>query len=140
MIGRSPPTVPHSTRRQLILFVAIGGLNTVLYFGLYNALRLVLYPYAANTLAVTGSILFSFWANRRFTFQFAGAERGVRQLVLFATIFLVTLAVSSAALAILFAMVDDPSRLQENAFLIGSSAALTVIRFELMRRWVFVAG
>lgn len=137
MVDSTPPTALHSTRRQLVLFIAIGGINTLFYLGVFNGLRLTLDAYAANALAVTMSILFSFWANRRFTFQFSGAERGSRQLALFALIFLVTLGVSSGALAILFAVVDDPSVLQENIFLVGSSGALVLVRFELIRRWVF---
>jgi len=137
-MAEDPPTRQmHTPRRRLSLFIAVGATNTVFYFLVYNAMRAILHPYGANTLAVTASILFSFWANRRFTFQFAGSERGARQLLLYATIFLMTLAVSSGALAILFEIVDDPTRLQENLILIGSSGALVLLRYELMRRWVF---
>lgn len=138
MTSDRPVATPHSGRRQLVLFVSIGAVNTLFYFAMYNGLRLAVHPYVANALAVTASILFSFWANRRFTFQFAGAERGVRrQLGMFSTIFLITLGVSSGALAALFSAVEEPTVLQENLILIGASGSLVLIRFVLMRRWVF---
>ena len=48
---------PHSGRRQLVLFVTIGAVNTLFYFAVYNVLRLALHPYTANALAVTESPL-----------------------------------------------------------------------------------
>lgn len=134
-----PGVVLYGLRRRAAVYAVVGALNTVLYFALYNSLRVVLEPLAANSVAVAASITFSFWANRRFTFQQAGRERVMRQFVEFAVMFGATLLVSNAALLAVFALRPDPGRLEENAALILSSAALVVARFWVMHTWIFRA-
>ena len=122
-----------------MLFIVIGVLNTALFFLVYNVLRAVLSPFQANAVAVTVGALASFWANRRFTFRVIGNEGVARQLLEFAAVFGVTLALSSGALDILYQIDPRPTRLAENVALgLGSVASVTA-RFLLLRFWVFAS-
>jgi putative flippase GtrA len=131
------PTNPSTILRQALTFALVGLANTIWYFLVFNVLRLALPPYSANALAVSASITFSFWANRRFTFRLAGAKGVGRQFALYAGVFILTLVVSSGSLAILFASAAEVTRLAENVALIASSAILVSVRFVIVRRWVF---
>lgn len=123
--------------RQFAWYAAIGMVGTGLYFGLYNLARLRLEPFAANAAAVGLSMGFSFVANRRFTFKRRGRERWIRQAAEFTVVFLTTLAISSAALVVLFSWRSAPAQLEENLALAASTGAVFLIRFALLRAWVF---
>lgn len=129
--------MPLRPSRQLVLFVAIGAINTILYFIMYNLLRLLFGPLVSNSVAVAISIAFSFFANRSITFRGSPERPLVGQLVEFSLLFLLTLAVSSAALAVLLASTEDPGRLAENVVLIVVSGSLVILRYRLMSRFVF---
>jgi putative flippase GtrA len=121
-------------KRRAITYVAVGVINTTGYFLVYNILRTVFGPFTANTLSVAASITFSFWANRRFTFERRGRERVARQFTAFSLMFVMTLLLSNVALFVLFRVHPDPALWLENVALIGSSAMLLGVRYLLMRR------
>jgi putative flippase GtrA len=121
-------------KRRAITYLAVGVINTTGYFLVYNVLRTFLPPFTANTLSVAASITFSFWANRRFTFERRGRERVARQFTAFSLMFVITLLLSNAALFILFQVHPDPALWLENVALVGSSAMLLGVRYLLMRR------
>lgn len=123
--------------RQLAWFMGIGVMGTAVYFGLYNLLRLGLAPFMANAGAVALSMGISFFANRRLTFGRTGRRGWARQAVEFTVVFGVTLAISSGGLAVLFAWRPAPGQVEENLALLASSGALFVVRFWLLRVWVF---
>lgn len=134
--GSAVPATARGLRGQFAAFVAIGAVTTAAYFLAYNLLREVLPPLTANSLSVVGSIWLSFIANKRFTFG-PGAGATTRQLALFLVIFGVTLAASNAGLAVLPVIVDDPGRLAENAVLLAANGLLVIVRFWLVRTYVF---
>jgi putative flippase GtrA len=76
-------------------------------------------------------------ANRRFTFGVRGRQRTVRHHLEGGVAFLVGLAVSSAGLAIVHAMAPGAPRIAEVAALFGFNLFAAVIRFVLLRAWVF---
>ena len=117
--------------------MGIGLIGTAVYFGLYNILRLWMLPFAANAAAVALSMGLSFVANRRLTFGRTGRRGWVRQAWEFTVVFGLTLAISSAGLALLFAWRPAPGQLEENFALLVSSGALFLVRFWLLRVWVF---
>jgi putative flippase GtrA len=121
-------------KRRAITYLAVGMINTTGYFLVYNILRTFFPPFTANTLSVAASITFSFWANRRFTFERRGRERVGCQFAAFSLMFMMTLLLSNAALFVLFRIQPDPARWLENVALIGSSAMLLGVRYLLMRR------
>lgn len=117
--------------------MGIGIVGTAVYFGLYNLLRVWLQPFSANAGAVILSMGLSFFANRRFTFGRTGRRGWGRQAVEFTVVFGVTLGISTAGLAVLFAWRPAPGQLEENLALVVASGALFIVRFWLLRVWVF---
>jgi putative flippase GtrA len=61
----------------------------------------------------------------------------VRQHALGALVYLLTLGLTSAALAVLQGLDARPPRALELAVLVGASAAATITRFVALRSWVF---
>jgi putative flippase GtrA len=123
--------------RQLMAFALVGAGATVAFLVLYNALRLGLEPFSANAGAVAGSLVVNFAANRRFTFGWLGWRRWLRQLFEFSAVLAVTLGASSAGLAALFRVHPNPGIVEENIAVIVASGLLFVVRFWLLRIWVF---
>jgi putative flippase GtrA len=76
-------------------------------------------------------------ANRLLTFGVRGRENLLRQHALGALVFLLTLGLTSGAIAVLEALDPNPSRLLEAAVLIVASACATISRFIGLRSWVF---
>jgi putative flippase GtrA len=55
---------------QKLRFVAIGGINTIIDFGILFSLKALGLPtIPANVLSTTAAFCFSFFANKKFTFQ-----------------------------------------------------------------------
>lgn len=134
---RMHPDARSALLRRLVAYVAVGAVGTVVYLGVYNGLRSVLAPLVANAVATLVALCISFWGNRRLAFGVAGIQGLARDFVLFSVVFFGTLAVSSLALVGLFALVEAPGRLAENAALLLATAITFVLRYVLLRRWVF---
>lgn len=75
----------HETKLR---FGLIGGLNTLLDFGLLFAFSSLLgMPRGfANILSTSVAFVFSFFANKKFTFQSSSKENIVREMVLFTVV------------------------------------------------------
>ena len=123
--------------RQLFSFVVVGGVATLTFFVVYNGMRFVASPFASNAVAIVASSLLNFSMNRRLTFGWHGWRRWLRQLFEFSLVLAVTLGASSAGLAALFAVHPDPGIVEENIAVIGASGLLFMVRFWLLRIWVF---
>jgi len=76
-------------------------------------------------------------ANRRLTFGVRGRTGLVRQHLAGFLVFLLTLGLTSGALAVLHGLVADPPRALELVVLIAASAVATVTRYVALRSWVF---
>ena len=141
-LGRSAiepttPGVPTGMTKQIVRFAAIGVVSTVAYLVLFVALHTMLGAQLANFLALAITAVANTSANRRFTFgvrERAGAGR--HQLQGFG-IFLLGLAITSGSLLVLHDTAPDASRLLEVSVLVAANLAATVIRFLLLRGWVF---
>lgn len=123
--------------RQAAWFTVIGVAATVGYLLLYLALREVLSPQPANYAAWGITAIVDTAANRRFTFDATCRVSQARAQVQGLLIFVLSLVFTSIALAVLDALVTDPGRPLEIAALIGANLAAGLLRFELLRRWVF---
>jgi putative flippase GtrA len=75
--------------------------------------------------------------NRRLTFGVRGRHRLIRQHAVGFLVFLLTLGLTSGALAVLHGLVAAPPRALELAVLIAASTAATVSRYIALRSWVF---
>jgi len=141
-LGRAPielpgvPGVPASLARQAIRFAGIGALSTVAYLMLFVLSRDALGAQVANFAALLVTAVANTAANRRFTFgvRGRGATRHQAQgLVVFA----LGLAVTSGALFVLTTVSAHPGRGLELTVLIAANLVATLLRFVLLRGWVF---
>jgi putative flippase GtrA len=123
--------------RQAVWFTAIGGALTLAYLVLYLALRDVLGPQPANYLAWALTAIADTAANRRLTFSVADRVGQARAQLEGLLVFALGLALTSAAVAVLETFVGSPGRVLELGVLGGANVAAGVLRFELLRRWVF---
>jgi putative flippase GtrA len=124
-------------RRQAGWFTVIGVAATGTYLLLYLALRQLLSPQPANYLAWAITAILDTAANRRWTFDATCRVSQVRAQIEGLLIFVVSLVSTSLALAVLDAWVTDPGRPLETAALVGANLVAGLLRFELLRRWVF---
>ncbi|MGP3951384.1 glycosyltransferase [Streptomyces sp. 7N604] len=130
--------VPQGLARQLLGFCAVGALSTLVYLALYSLLRLGTGPQAANALALLLSAIGNTAANRRFTFGVRGRERVVRHQAQGLLVFAIGLALTSGSLAALHLVGGgSPSHGAELSVLVAANLAATVLRFLLLRAWVF---
>ena len=124
-------------RRQLPRFAAIGVVSTVAYLALFWVLRSVTGAMAANAVALLVTAVANTATNRRFTFGVTGRHRRLRQHLEGLVVFGLGLAMTTGALALLERTTPDPGRAAELAALVAPNAAATLLRFVLLRSWVF---
>jgi len=134
--GRQAQTPP-ALRWQLSSFAVIGVVSTLAYLALYLILRQLGPAVLANGVALFATAIANTAANRRFTFGVAGSRDAFRHQVEGGVAFLIGLVLSTATLAVVHATAPGASRLVELAALVGANALSTVVRFLLMRVWVF---
>ena len=103
-------------------------------------LRAPLGAAGANALALALTAVGNTAANRRLTFGVRGRAGLLRQHALGAVVFVLTLGLTSGALAVLHGIDATPARPLELAVLIAASAAATVTRYVALRTWVFAGA
>jgi putative flippase GtrA len=126
-------------RRQLGQFTAIGIVSTLAYLLLYLALRDQLGTFSANAIALAVTAVANTAANRRITFGVTEHRGQLRHQLQGLGVFALALAVTSGALALLHSARSQPSRWLEIAVLLLANLAASVLRFSLLRHWVFRA-
>ncbi|HEY1597066.1 MAG TPA: glycosyltransferase family 39 protein, partial [Thermoleophilaceae bacterium] len=137
MATSSIRSVRISRSNELWSFMVIGALCTAAYAILYTLLRHGgLTPGAANALSLAATMGANFAANRRFTFN-ATAEPLGRQLASYAVAYLIGLAVSSVALALLEHVLGHPQGALDTVAGVTAGLGATAVRYVLMRGWVF---
>jgi putative flippase GtrA len=126
--------------RQALWFVAIGGVATAVYVGLYLGLRPVLGPQPANDVAWLLTAVLDTAANRAVTFTAAERVGQVRAQVEGMLVFGVGLALTSGTLAVLDVVVAAPGPRTELGALAVANLVAGVVRFAVLRLWVFAPG
>jgi len=126
-------------RSQFVRFGAIGAVSTLAYLLLYLVLRQGIGPQQANALALLVTAIANTAANRRLTFGVRGPDGALRHHLQGLGVFAAALAVTSVSLAALHALVPSPSRVTELSVLVLANLAATLLRFVLLRGWVFRA-
>ncbi|MGW3347524.1 glycosyltransferase [Nonomuraea rubra] len=126
--------LPKGMARQLPRFAIVGVVSTLAYLVLYSLLRQVVPPLAANAVALLVTAVANTAANRRFTFGVKGPGGAVRHQFEGLIAFLVGLALTSGSLSLLPAGVSHGVEL---IAVIVANAAATLVRFLLLRAWVF---
>ena len=118
-------------------FMGVGVVSTLAYALLYLLLRGPVGPAWANGLALALTAVGNTAANRRLTFGVRGRRDLVRHHVRGAVVFVLTLALTSGALAVLHGLDASPPRAVELAVLVAASLVATVTRYVALRTWVF---
>jgi putative flippase GtrA len=118
-------------------FAAIGAVSTLAYAALYLTLRPSLGPGAANAVALAVTAVANTQANRRLTFGVRGRRGLVRQQALGAVVYVLTLGLTTGALAVLRGLDARPAAGLELAVLVAASICATVTRYAALRSWVF---
>ena len=135
--GVPPATLPSGMARQLPSFAAIGVASTLGYLALYWLLRTWTGPLAANAAALLVSAVANTAANRRWTFGVRDGRARLRHHLEGLAVFGLGLALTSGALWLLDLVAGDAGRAVEMAALLAANAAATLLRFILLRSWVF---
>ncbi|MEV0127605.1 bifunctional glycosyltransferase family 2/GtrA family protein [Dactylosporangium sp. NPDC050688] len=138
--GREPLVaagVPAAMPSQLLRFAAVGVLSTVAYLLIFALLRPAAGAQAANFTALLVTAVGNTALNRRLTFAVRGAAHAGRHQAQGLLLFAFGLAPTSGSLALLGAVAPAHPHLLELAVLVAANLAATVLRFVLMRVWVF---
>jgi putative flippase GtrA len=135
--ARPAPAEPVSSLSQVLRFGAIGIASTAAYLVLFVLLHGLLGAQGANLAALLITAVANTAANRRFTFGVRGSANAGRHQLQGLVVFAITLAITSASLDALHVLVATPTKAVEVAMLVAANFAATLIRFVLLRAWVF---
>jgi putative flippase GtrA/glycosyltransferase involved in cell wall biosynthesis len=133
-LGRDAP--PAGLSRQLVRFAAVGVVSTLAYLVLFSLLRDGLGAQGANFAALGVTAVGNTAANRRYTFGVRGRAGVARHQFEGLIVFCLGLALTSGSLAVLHGL-TSPGRGLELVVLVAANLAATVLRFLLLRGWVF---
>ena len=133
----APAGVPAALLGQAVRFAGVGALSTLAYLLLYLLARPALGAQWANATALLLTAVANTAANRRFTFAVSGAQDAGRHQLQGLVVFGLGLGLTSGSLAALHALAAEPPRLVEVGALVGANLLATVLRFVLLRAWVF---
>ncbi len=141
-LGRAPlepatPGVPVGLTGQLVRFGAVGVLSTLAYMLLFILLRNPLGAQGANALTLLITAIANTALNRRFTFGVVGKQGVTRQQLQGLIVFGLALVLTSGTLAVAHSLHSSPPAAVELVLLVAANAAATLLRFLLLRRWVF---
>ena len=132
---------PHGLLRQALRFAAVGVASTLAYVVLYLLMRNGgVGAQAANAVALVVTAVANTAANRRLTFGVRGRRDWMRHQMQGFFVFVVGLVLTSGSLVALHAATATPPRAVEVAVLVVANAAATLVRFVLLRGWVFAAA
>ncbi|WP_369194096.1 glycosyltransferase [Streptomyces djakartensis] len=129
--------LPAGLARQAVRFAAVGLASTLCHLLLYTALRPAAGAQTANALALLASAIANTAANRRLTFGVRGRGGALRHHLKGLVAFVVGLALTSGSLAVLHRVAPGSGHRAELVTLIAANLAATLLRFLLLRAWVF---
>ncbi|HEV2885934.1 MAG TPA: bifunctional glycosyltransferase family 2/GtrA family protein [Jatrophihabitans sp.] len=141
--GRQPLAIPGTPGvapgllRQLVRFGAVGVVSTLAYLLLFWFGRGPLGAQLANLVALLVTAVANTAVNRRFTFGITGPADAGRHQLQGLVVFGLGLALTSGALGLLHAVNPAPHPGLEVSVLVLANLAATVLRFVLLRGWVF---
>ncbi len=118
---------------QLVVFACVGGLFNLVYAGLYLVLRQVSDTQPANAAALVLSTRAGSGGHRRVSVGVRDPAHTVRHQVLGLALLGFSLAVTAGSLALLEALVDEPSQTAEVAVLVAANLGCGLVRFMAFR-------
>jgi putative flippase GtrA len=112
---------------QKVRFVAVGGVNTLIDFGLLFGLKALGLPaISANVISTTTAFCFSFFANKKYTFKTAGTDIK-REIVLFIIITLFGLWVLQTLVIAFVTSILTQTHLQDGIILLIAKLFATAV-------------
>lgn len=138
-LGRQPFDQPRTPSffGQVVRFGAVGVVSTIAYALLYLAFQSVMPGQVANFVALLLTAIANTAANRRFTFGVRGRAGVVTHQFQGLVVFGLAWAVTSGSLLVLHGIVPDASAHLDLAVLTAANLFATLLRFALLRLWVF---
>jgi glycosyltransferase involved in cell wall biosynthesis/putative flippase GtrA len=136
-LGTNRVTPSRGMVHQLAVFGAIGAVSTLAYLLIFSALSAPLGSQAANFLALSITAVGNTAANRRFTFGIRGKADRARHHGEGLIVFGMALLITSGSLASVHTLVNPAPHWLELGVLVAANLAATVLRFILLRTWVF---
>jgi putative flippase GtrA len=134
-VDEQPPPV-RRLREQFAFYVLAGTLATAAHAGLFLLFRGLLGAYPANVLAIVIAATANVEFHRHVTFR--GKESNpFRRLVAIGLTVLYDATYSTGGLLLLQVFVPDPSATQQAATIVAAAAIGGLVRFMLLRSWVF---
>ena len=127
----------HGFGGQVFRLAAVGIVSTLAYTVLYILLRQAVAAQAANAVALLVTAIANTAANRRLTFAIRGGAHTVRHQAQGLAVFGLALALTASALALLHLVSARPGQAVELVVLVSANLLATVLRFVLLRSWVF---
>jgi putative flippase GtrA len=122
---------------QLAKFAVVGAGSTVVHLGLFAALHQAVGAQPANLTALVLATLGNTAINRRWTFGVTDSARRTRQHVQALLVFALAWALSAFALWVVPHVWPLPSTGLKTLAVAASMALSTLVRFVLMRTWIF---
>jgi putative flippase GtrA len=138
-LGRRP-IVPQSRPSffgQVIRFGVVGGMSTMAFALLFLLFQGPLGAQQANFFALLLTAVGNTAANRRFTFGINGPEKLFTQQFQGLVVFALAWSITSSSLLVLHAVTPDSPSTMELVTLTGANIIATLMRFVLLRIWVF---
>ncbi|GAA0956652.1 bifunctional glycosyltransferase family 2/GtrA family protein [Frigoribacterium faeni] len=138
-IGRRPfdPPAPPTFFSQVVRFGVVGVASTAAYALLYLVMLHLMPPQAANFVALLVTAVFNTAANRRFTFGVRGSSGVARHQLQGLMVFGLAWLLTSGSLVVLHTAAPSAGAHAELAVLTAANLVATVLRFALLRVWVF---
>ncbi|MCT9931154.1 bifunctional glycosyltransferase family 2/GtrA family protein [Planotetraspora sp. A-T 1434] len=127
--------LPAGMARQLPVFAAVGVVSTITYLALFWVFAEFMPSVTANAITLLVTALGNTAANRRFTFGVTGRAGALRDHLGGLIVFFIGLALTTSGLALL---PDDTSRTAELIVVVLANGLATLLRFVLLRAWVFI--
>jgi putative flippase GtrA len=128
---------PAGTGGELVSFVSVGVVCTLLYLVAFVLLQGAVGPFWANAVGLTVTMVINTAAHRRFTFGRRGPGARRREYTRATAVHVAGLALTTGALAVLQVCTVDPSVAVEAIVLTLTSTIASALRFVLMPAWVF---
>lgn len=138
-LGRRPIVAPGrpSFFGQVLRFGVVGGASTIAFALLYLTLQAPFGSQQANFLALLLTAVGNTAANRRFTFGIRGPVKLFAHQFQGLVVFVLAWLITSSSLAILHAVNAGASPNHELMMLTAANVLATLMRFVLLRAWVF---
>ncbi|WP_051275002.1 bifunctional glycosyltransferase family 2/GtrA family protein [Cellulomonas sp. URHD0024] len=135
--GRTSSRPTNLLLRQVVRFALVGLASTVAYALLYLVLAGPVGAQAANVVALLLTAVANTAANRRVTFGIRGRDRAALQQGQGLLVFGLAWVLTAGSLALLHVAAPGAPRTVELAVLVVANLGATVLRFVLLRGWVF---